>query len=134
MLLISCCILFLSSCWMYRKRAAYINDETCKLSKEYIYSVNLEGDTVFHNVAFSKNEIVKYIEGKHFLVNRNGNILQEFSSKKGKLTGDFFKYFITGKIEIKGQYYKGKKIGKWLYFKENGEIEKVEYYSQSKSY
>ncbi|MEI6767163.1 MAG: hypothetical protein WCM76_16150 [Bacteroidota bacterium] len=119
---------------MYRKRAAYINDETCKLSKEYIYSVNLEGDTVFHNVAFSKNEIVKYIEGKHFLVNRNGNILQEFSSKKGKLTGDFFKYFITGKIEIKGQYYKGKKIGKWLYFKENGEIEKVEYYSQSKSY
>ena len=38
----------------------------------------------------------------------------------------------NGKLEIKGNYKKGKKIGEWLEYHENGQIEKTEIYKDGK--
>lgn len=57
---------------------------------------------------------------------KNGK-LEKIQSQCGMgFYGNYFEYFESGKIKILGQYKEGIKAGKWITYKENGEIENEE--------
>jgi antitoxin component YwqK of YwqJK toxin-antitoxin module len=57
---------------------------------------------------------------------KNGK-LEKIQSQCGMgFYGNYFEFFESGKIKVLGQYKEGNKAGKWITYKENGEIEKEE--------
>lgn len=52
----------------------------------------------------------------------DGNIKTIHDSEKGHLTGEYIEYYKNGQVKHQGKYYLGGKIGKWIYFNENGEV------------
>ena len=65
---------------------------------------------------------------------QNSTILKESYSvlvaNESEKNGEYTYYFINQKIRLKGQYYFGKKDGKWEHYNDLGETRTVEYYNK----
>jgi antitoxin component YwqK of YwqJK toxin-antitoxin module len=58
----------------------------------------------------------------------NGSVKSETSYKFGRKHGPFIELTEDQKVRIKGQFAGNKKVEKWLYFNEMGELAKTETY------
>ena len=79
------------------------------------------------NVLFAQEANVEYqkkgdlTEGVFYY--ENGVISQEGTYKNGKLHGQWISYDRDGKKNNMAYYHKGKKVGKWIFWKEGKMIE-----------
>ena len=52
------------------------------------------------------------------------------SERDGRIHGDFISYYRNGEISIKGKLNKGLYIGEWLYYDDDGSLNKTLYYNK----
>jgi len=53
------------------------------------------------------------------------NLLEVACFKNGVFNGNYFLYYESGQIKVKGKYKDGKKDGKWFFFRTNGDTYKT---------
>lgn len=80
------------------------------------------------------NSIVTYddkgkMNGLTWIWQENGILLQEGCFKNDQMDGEWKDYYYSsGRIRMKHHYINGKQVGKWIYFRQNGDTLKVEQY------
>ena len=61
--------------------------------------------------------------GKCSVVSREGaNVLEEFTYKGGRLTGETRVWYGNGRLKRKGSFHNGKLSGKWEYWDQDGKM------------
>jgi len=140
----------------YRKKDRYILNKECVIlvkkkdlerstaSKTVVISTGIKEKGVFkegckHGLwkTFYKNKKVKIENWNHGLIygpykvfNTQGKLLYEMEFSKNGTSRYKDYYYKTGRLKVEGNYTKGRKEGKWLYYSENGETIKTINYKQ----
>ena len=93
----------------------YLKNEPKVLFKQQVYYANHQLRIEGH---FEKDEK----NGDWIYYYENGVIWSKGDFKKGKMDGFQESFHPNGKPDIKGTYKDGIRIGKWYFYKENGEL------------
>ena len=64
-------------------------------------------------------------------VNPDGRLIKHLDKDSVPYTGEVFNYYNNGVKELKGNYNRGLKEGKWVWWHTNGKRHKVGYYKNS---
>ena len=97
---------------------AYKNQKKDSIWKNYTAEGKLSEISNFKDGKLNGFKQLYYITGKLAQYNTIIHSVQKFSN--GVEEGPFFKYFMNGKIKIKGMYFNGFKDGLWEVFDANG--------------
>ncbi len=108
------------SVWLYFSEldGKLISEETYKkgelngLSKTFYPDSGNIAESIEYKNGIKQGELRKYFP--------EGNIMTKGTYKDDLLEGDFTLYFPKGSIQLKGEYHKGRQIGNWQYFDEEG--------------
>ena len=89
---------------------------------------NFYYDTAIGNTKATTNYDNDFIAGSYTEYYKNGNKKVSLEYDNGVLHGDAKYYYISGQLKLEGEYKKGQKKGKWIYFDANGKrVKKVRY-------
>lgn len=96
------------------------------LYPQKIFTIKDDGVVITHTSSDVKRHKDRCVDGICIDIDSINNIKSEARFKNCKLNGLFRLYFNNGLIKEFGNYQDGQKIGKWYYWKENGELIKTE--------
>ncbi|PCJ64579.1 MAG: hypothetical protein COA58_12635 [Bacteroidetes bacterium] len=95
-------------------------NESSHLVQEYLedYSVSLR------NLSEAETFVLKEInDGTFVKYHHNSDVVQlKSETRNGRLHGDFQEFYKDGTIRSEGKYRKGRKVGRWKYYNNEGEL------------
>jgi antitoxin component YwqK of YwqJK toxin-antitoxin module len=91
------------------------------------FTIKSDGSSVIHSSSDLRQHLDKTIDGIRMLMS-DSIIIVEATMRKGRLNGTYKSFYDNGIMQEMGQYSVNLKVGKWYYWKEDGNLDRVEIY------